>query len=504
MDRALGIEIGPEVTRAVLVDGDGSVTVLRLGDDLDPTASVVATDEDGSTTVGDAALDSTHGVPLTDPMRVLADTGDPLPLRAMISHVLGRATAVIGRAPDVVGVVHPDDWPIALRDQLAEVARDAGADSFVPVSRRVAASRADEGAGEFGTAAGAATAAAASLGPIVTREDRGEDVGEEHPVVLPPAPPVSVFDEVDGVPDPAPEPLARPEPVDQAMDRSEAPTTTMPAIRAAAAPPRPEPRSRLPLILLVAAIVALAVAAVVLLLIVADDGSGGDEVVASSTITTTVPPTTTEAPTSTSTTNTTSTTTTTTSTTTSTTSTTTTTTSTTTVPVPAGTPGEVTLVETGLVLEGGAVLRLGDPAQGVLDDLFDLLDEPDDDSGLSEVAFCLSPESRFIRWGHLEVVIGVDDDGDATFTQWYVDGSDEPEGLVTIDGLGVGATVAFLERNYGTALELAPALEGDDAGAFAITNPTSQGRLVGITESLEPDAEILEMWAGDDCTRILT
>ena len=75
---------------------------------------------------------------------------------------------------------------------------------------------------------------------------------------------------------------------------------------------------------------------------------------------------------------------------------------------------------------------------------------------------------------------------------------------MTIDGLGVGATVGFLERNYGTALDLAPALEDGEAGAFAVTNPTSRGRLFGVTESLEPEGEILEMWAGEECTRILT
>ena len=506
---ALGLEIGPDLTRAALVDDEGQVTELELGDGRAPTASVVSADEDGSTVVGDAALAGAAGPPTRDPMAALGDGGDSAPVQAMIGHVLGRATAVIGRAPDVTGVVHPDDWNIALRDQLTVAARDAGAASFVPVSERAATSQRTEAGDDAGAAAGAAIAAAASLGPIVTREDRGDDVPEPPPVVLPIAPPVSVFDDAGDEPGATPPPAPEPDPVRDAVARSEAPTASMPAVRSAAAPPvAPDRGPRLPVVLLIGAVVVLAVAAVVLLLIVTGGGSGDDEVVASSTVATTIAPTTAaEAPASTeSTTSTTtsSTTTTSTSSTTSTSTTTTSSTSTTTVPLPVGTPGSVTLVETGLVLENGAVLRLGDPADNVFDELVDVVGDPDSDSGFFEVAFCFADESRFVRWGQLEVVLGGDDKDDAVFTQWFVDGADEPEGLVTIDGLGVGATVAFLERNYGTALEMGPALEDVENGAFAITNPTSGGRLVGITESLEPDAQILEMWSGDECTRILT
>ena len=121
-----------------------------------------------------------------------------------------------------------------------------------------------------------------------------------------------------------------------------------------------------------------------------------------------------------------------------------------------------------------------------------------------ESAFCFAARSRFVRWAQLEVVLSEDIEGESRFTQWYVDGADDPNGLVTIDGLGVGATVSFLELNYGGALNLVPAFEGSDSGIFAVTNSGSGGTLLGITESLEPEALIAEMWAGDECTRVFT
>ena len=53
MSRSLGIDIGRDVTAAALVDDDGGVTVLELGDGRVPTESAVLFDDDGSTTVGD-------------------------------------------------------------------------------------------------------------------------------------------------------------------------------------------------------------------------------------------------------------------------------------------------------------------------------------------------------------------------------------------------------------------------------------------------------------------
>ena len=54
------------------------------------------------------------------------------------------------------------------------------------------------------------------------------------------------------------------------------------------------------------------------------------------------------------------------------------------------------------------------------------------------------------------------------------------------------------------ALDLVPAFEGSESGIFAVTNSGSGGTLLGITESLEPEALIGEMWAGDECSRVFT
>jgi hypothetical protein len=161
-------------------------------------------------------------------------------------------------------------------------------------------------------------------------------------------------------------------------------------------------------------------------------------------------------------------------------------------------------VETGLVTDTGSVLRFGDDAEPVLDALVGTLGDPDTDTGFAEVELCFSALTRFVRWGQLEVVLGEDDEGAATFTQWHVDGADDPIGLVTIDGLGVGATVGFLEVNYGSALELVPAFEGSETGLFAVTNSGSGASLVGITDSLEPEGIVESMWAGDECQRVFT
>ena len=505
MTYSLGIDIGAEITTSVIIDEHGRLIVLELGDGRIATASTVFLGDDGSTTVGDAAAITAAGGELTtDPMGVLARDGDGHALRGLIAHVLGRAAAAVGAAPALVGLVYPDDWDIAAQKALADVARAAGASSVVLVSDRVAVRhRVDDPEPVAALAAGAAVAASASVGPIVTRED----IGEGRPTTprapaRPAAPPVSVFDEADGEQRetrPAPAPPATDAP--PSADR----TTAMPVYRPAPPPRRDEPAPRWP-ILIVGLVTLVAVAAIVVLFVLAGGGSDdGSDAVASSTVTTSSVATTTAPLTSSSTTTTsTSSTSTSTTSTSTTTSSSTSTSSTTSIPVSVGNPGRVTLVETGLVLDTGPVLRLGDDGENVLASITGVLGEPDSDSGFFEVAFCFSPRSRFVRWAQLEVVVSEDADAVSTFTQWYVDGADDPSGLVTIDGLGVGATVGFLQQNYGAALNLVPAFEGSEAGIFAVTNSGSGGTFLGITESLEPEARIGEMWAGDECIRVFT
>ena len=80
----------------------------------------------------------------------------------------------------------------------------------------------------------------------------------------------------------------------------------------------------------------------------------------------------------------------------------------------------------------------------------------------------------------------------------------EPVEALGDDGLGVGATVGFLEVTYGSALAIVQAIEGEDLGLFAVTNPGSGGILNGITTSLDPEGTVTDLWAGDSCPRVFT
>ena len=100
-------------------------------------------------------------------------------------------------------------------------------------------------------------------------------------------------------------------------------------------------------------------------------------------------------------------------------------------------------------------------------------------------------------------------------------GYTSPTGLVTRDGLGVSATVGFLEVTYGASFvlvqpaeeegsdEVVPEEEGSDEeepteeerGVFSISNPASGGVINGITSDVTPEGRVLNMWAGDACQR---
>ncbi len=180
--------------------------------------------------------------------------------------------------------------------------------------------------------------------------------------------------------------------------------------------------------------------------------------------------------------------------------------STTTTPVAVGTPGAVTLVETGLQLEGGQLVLFDQREETVFAALTSVLGDPDSDSGFEESSFCFGARSRFVRWGELEVVFTEEelDTGEARFTQWYASGHEDPEGLVTFAGVGVGATVGFLEVTLGNSLQLVAAIPDDPTGLFAATNPGSGGLLNGTTSSRDPEGLVTSLWAGDSCTRIFT
>jgi len=190
---------------------------------------------------------------------------------------------------------------------------------------------------------------------------------------------------------------------------------------------------------------------------------------------------------------------------TSTTSSSTTTTTTTTTPVAVGTPGPVTLVETGLQFDTGVVVQFGQLDDTVLLEAAAVLGDPDTDSGYVVNDFCDGALARFVKWGNLELVFtGGANGSPVRFSQWYVDGHLSPVGLVTLDGLGESATVGFLEVTYPTAMVLVPAFPDDIVGVFAVTNPQTGAVLNGTTLGLDPQGVVTTLWAGDSCTRVFT
>ena len=173
-------------------------------------------------------------------------------------------------------------------------------------------------------------------------------------------------------------------------------------------------------------------------------------------------------------------------------------------PTPVGEPGAVTLSAAGLVLDGGTVLRFGQGADTVIDEVRRVLGDPDDDAEWAEAELFLVDRLRTVRWGDLEVVL--EEVGcTGRFGQWYADGADDPEGLVDASGLGVGATVGFLEVTYGDALQIDVFTEGEPEGIFGITDTEADtggsGVLIGSTTGLDPDATVTALWAGDTCPR---
>ena len=171
----------------------------------------------------------------------------------------------------------------------------------------------------------------------------------------------------------------------------------------------------------------------------------------------------------------------------------------------------------------------------VIDEVSSVLGDPDSATNFRTTDAC-GQGARSVRWGELELVFvqdppiavpadpgaGSTTDGDTedengdnsgdgtelipastgTFGQWYASGHTDPTGLVTKDGLGVSATVGFLEVTYGSSSEVVQPIEGEEIGLFSVTNPASGGVINGTTSDVTPEGRVLSMWAGDACLRI--
>jgi hypothetical protein len=522
MADTLGIHIAPEGITAVRLDAVAGTdpVVITLGESGPSVASVVARSDSGAVIVGDAARDE-EGPTVTDPLERAA-AGRIGALAAVINHVVGRAVLADGTPPRRVAIVIPDDWDVAARDRVVEAGNTAGATDTVAVPLSAATAQPARLDPVVDVAAGAARVASLAAAPLVTREDLGETVTPKSPVVSSDTPatgPVSVFDPEEPVAEePPPVPPARPAPAPvSAPPAASPPTRVLPA----AGPPDVQPlryeppRRRLPVGAIVVVVLVGLIAAVGGALLVFTPGDDDTDVEGSpATSTTAAPATTTEAPATTTEPPTTtdpipSTTTDPTTTGPTTTESTTTTTeppSTTTAPVPVDTPGDVTLVETGLQLAGGDLVLFEQDADMVVATVAAVLGDPDRDDPYEASAFCRGERTRFVAWGDLELVFTEEvlDSGVGRFTQWFAASSSKPKGLVTFSGVGVDATVGFLQVTFGNALVLVEPIPGDPTGLFAVTNPGSGAVLNGTTSSRDPEGVITSLWAGDSCTRIFT
>ena len=545
MTDTLGVHISESHITAVRFDASSvePPRVVVLGDSDVAAAAVVAQDEGSSVLVGDEAALVTEGPRVTNPLQRAA-TGRIGALAAILGFVIRRATAVDGKTPVRLAVIVDDDWQGAARDRIVQAGVASGMADTIVVPRAAAAAQPTSVTGVAALAAGAARAGSLSSAHFVTREDLGQPITSKTPVVPVPDVPrpesVSVFDD-ESLVDPArpsPEQLSATDPPEFGA------TQVMGSVGPPAATVRSEkqPRSGASQAMITLALVVLVGAVGGLLIFLAGDDSPNirsSETTASAeptpvdiepptantsatTAPTTAPtstqPRSTEAPDTTS------------STTSSTSSTTTTTT-----PVAVGTPGPVTLVETGLQFDTGRVVRFDQPMATVIDEVSSVLGDPDSATNFRTTDAC-GQGARSVRWGELELVFvqdppiavpadpgaGSTTDGDTedengdnsgdgtelipastgTFGQWYASGHTDPTGLVTKDGLGVSATVGFLEVTYGSSSEVVQPIEGEEIGLFSVTNPASGGVINGTTSDVTPEGRVLSMWAGDACLRI--
>ncbi len=579
MTDTVGVHVGESHVTAVRFDASSTEPprVVMLGDSDASTAAVVAQSEDGSVLVGDEAALITQGPRVTNPLQ-RASTGRIGALAAVLSFVVRRAAEMDGKAPVRLAVVVDDDWQRAARDRIVQAGVASGIADTVVVPRSAAAVQPTSVTGAAALAAGAARAGSLSSAHFVTREDLGQPITVKTPVVPVPDVPrpesMSVFvdeslsdparpvgggvvsglsgefdaTQVVGSVGPGPEPLG-------------SKTSPRPALTQAAI--------TLGLVLLVGVVGGL-------LILFADNDSSSvqttpdginedstpvDTGLPTTSVSTTEPnatstagePETTVSPSSTPS---------------STTATSTTApTTTTTTPVAVGSPGPVTLVETGLQFDTGSVVRFGQSMAAVLSEVTSVLGPPDSATNFRASDGC-AQDSRYVRWGELELVFlqdpavavpveeagpddggtsdgavdsedgavgtsdgavdaedgavgtsdgGVDSDdsgvgGEAgtefvpattgTFGQWYASGHTSPTGLVTRDGLGVSATVGFLEVIYGASFEVDQPVEEEELGVFSISNPASGGVINGTTSDVTPEGRVLNLWAGGACQRI--
>ena len=510
----LGIDLGDERVSAAFERG-GTMRMVSFGATRHAPLQVHV-GRDGTISAGTAAVAAGVADPaglvgglaarLGDPRSMIVNgyavTGETL-LAHLLAHVREQAAAQAGDEPlRHVVLAHPPSWTPATRSALVAAASQAGlADAeAVPVPR--ALERAPDNARHLPEQAPALGAAV--LATMRARSGSSSAAGGARSTTRPSRPaaplatssPTSVFDATD-------------------PGASRPTRGTGGAGGVGGGGPRPptgadgvgDGVNRVPFVIAGAALLVLLVVLAIVLVtrdnssdaITATGATGGS---AATSITSAPPPSSTTSTASTS----------------STTSTTTTTKSTTTTIKPASTTtaisaptriGSVALADNGLVLQFGSASsntsRFGDNADSTLSRVVALVGQASSDTGWKQAELCIGDETRRVVFGNLELVFtknasGVVN-GSRTFEQWFVDEpGKQPDGLVTLDRIGIGSTVADLRRVYGAAMKIGQPIVGDPTGLFS----TSEGgtAIDGITTGTSDRSSVRQMWAGTACQRV--
>jgi hypothetical protein len=151
-------------------------------------------------------------------------------------------------------------------------------------------------------------------------------------------------------------------------------------------------------------------------------------------------------------------------------------------------------------------LTFGQNAPDVLALLQSVLGAPDGDTGWRSDQHCSGSETRRLTWGDLEVVFtGMETSGGTalkrTFEQWFVNEPGTlPPGLVTLDRVGIGSTVADLKYAY-PSLEISHPRQGDKMGLFT-TKSGNDNLIAGFTTDTTDASTVFQMWAGGACQRL--
>ena len=509
----LGIDLGDERVSAAFERG-GTMRMVSFGATRHAQLQVHV-GRDGTISAGAAAVAAGLADPaglvgglsarLGDPRSVIVNgyavTGEAL-LAHLLAHVREQAAAQAGDEPlGHVVLAHPPSWTPATRSALVAAASQAGlADAeAVPVPR--ALERAPDNARHLPEQAPALGAAV--LATMRARSGSSSAAGGARSTPRPSRPaaplatssPTSVFDATDpgasrptrdvggaggvGGGDPRP-----PAGADGAGDGA----------------------NRVPFVIAGAALLALLV---VLVIVLATRDNNSDAITATGATGGFAATSTTSAPPPSSTTSTASTSSTTSTTTTTKSTTTTKPASTTTAISPPTRIGSVALADNGLVLQFGSASsntsRFGDNADSTLSRIVALVGPPSSDTGWKQTELCIGDETRRVVFGNLELVFtknasGVVN-GSRTFEQWFVDApGKQPDGLVTLDRIGIGSTVADLRRVFGAAMKIGQPIAGDPSGLFSSSDGGTA--IDGITTGTSDRSSLRQMWAGTACQRV--